>query len=96
MKEAFWDYNLSKDDLFKTARSGSFREKKNLFKKILFNSSDRVRFIEELFSREDIGKLFESLSINRYNRYAERTVQLAKYFILDKRIRVTGLEWSKI
>ncbi|MFP4442898.1 MAG: hypothetical protein ACLFST_07260, partial [Spirochaetia bacterium] len=95
LKEAFWDYTLSKDDLFRTAREGTFREKKYLFEKILFNSSDRVRFIDTLFNQEDMVKLFNSITFNQFNRHAEMTVELAKYFLIDKNIRVKGLEWNK-
>ena len=96
LKEAFWDYQFSKEDLFRIAQSDNLREKKHLFEKILFNSSDRVRFIRTLFNKEDIEKCFNSISLNRFNKHAERKILLAKHFLLDKSIRIKELEWDKL
>ncbi|MDX9800138.1 MAG: hypothetical protein RBT69_02235 [Spirochaetia bacterium] len=95
VKESFWDYNLDKTEIIEKARHGSFREKKHIFEKILFNSSDCVRILMILFNKSDLEELFNSVKINRYKKYAERNIQLAKYFLIDKNIRIKELEWKK-
>lgn len=79
IREAFWDTNITEDELVAMARSDDFRNKKHLFEKILYNSSDRVRLIRFLFNSSDMKPLFNSLSSNRFNKKAERNIQLAKY-----------------
>ncbi|MCP4160440.1 MAG: hypothetical protein GY760_10225 [Deltaproteobacteria bacterium] len=96
IKECFWDYNISKNEIISIAESNDFREKKHLFEKILLNSTDRIRSIKELFKKNDLIELFDSISINRYNKYAERNILVTRYFLLGENQKIKGLEWKKI
>lgn len=96
IRESFWDYNITEEDILEIAQSNDFREKKHLFEKVLFFSTDRVRNIKSIFKKDDLEELFDSVSINQFNSFAERNILIAKYFLLDKNIRVKGLEWKKI
>ena len=96
IRESFWDYNMTREDFVRIADSGNFREKSHLFEKVLFHSSDRVRIIKMFFKKDDMEKLFNTVTINRFNRHFERNIMIAKYFLIDKSIRVKGLEWEKL
>ena len=96
IKECFWDYHITKDDIINFAKSDDFREKKHLFEKILINSGDRIRNIKGLFAKKDLKQLFDSVSINRYNNFAERNILVARHFLLGEQHKIEGLEWKKI
>jgi hypothetical protein len=47
--EVFWDYQITKENLIKMARSDDLRERKHLFEKILFNSTELIMKLPGIF-----------------------------------------------
>jgi hypothetical protein len=47
--EVFWDYQITKENLIKMARSDDLRERKHLFEKILFYSTELIMKLPGIF-----------------------------------------------
>jgi hypothetical protein len=55
-KECFWDYAISPEEVQKIIVDGSYLDKKKLFFKILFNSTDRLTVCIPMKPARDSGR----------------------------------------
>lgn len=92
-KECFWDYNISIDEILNIVQAGTYREKKKLFFKILYNSTDRLSDLM-LFSESDLKSLFKESLPEHKSNYIQKRIAILKYLLLHETVEKTGLEWK--
>ena len=94
IKECYWDYNITVDDLIEKINSSDMREKSKLFSKIIENSTDRV-FSLRIFNKEELRELFDQYR-NTFNiKRIERNVLALRNIFLGEKNQIKGLEWKK-
>jgi hypothetical protein len=93
-RECFWDYTISPEEIQKIISEASYQEKKKLFVKILFNSTDRLADLQ-LFSENDLQRLLNEPIPAAKSNYMERRIGVLKYLLLHEKNPVKGLEWKK-
>jgi hypothetical protein len=59
LKDCFWEYNFTKDDIYKLANSTDFKEKEFLFSKILTNATQMIKSVK-IFTSDDLKELIAS------------------------------------
>jgi hypothetical protein len=93
LKDCFWEYDFSEDDIKKLANSDNFQEKSFLFQKILLNSRS---FLKELkiFDRNDLKILLENFKVPEFNKeYIFKRKNMAEVYFFDKPLKVDELKW---
>ena len=94
-RECFWDYSMSPEDIRNIIEQGSYTEKKKLFFKIVFNSTNRLAD-SKLFSESDLRQLLQEPLPEHKSKYMERRIGILKYLLLNDTTVTTGLEWKKL
>jgi len=93
IRECFWDRDTSKEEIQKIIAGDDLRKKKQLFEKILLNSSHYLLDLQ-LFSREDLRLLIEEYRLPEFNYdHAFRRKNTAEVFFLDKELKIEELKW---
>ncbi len=95
VKDCYWDSNLDVVMLEAIVKSSDKREKQKLFSKIIYNSKDKLLALK-LFSKEQLKEFFQEFKITYNQRYITRHVLVLKSLLLDEKIDIKGLEWTKI
>jgi hypothetical protein len=95
-KECFWDYQITPGEIAEIVNSGSPREKKKLFEKIVYNSKDKLADLM-LFSSSDLEMFFRDFVPAFNNRYVKKHIAVLKALLLHvhEGVPVAGLEWRK-
>ena len=96
IKECYWDYNITEDDILNIIESDDFRLKQKLFSKIIYNSRDRLKSLQ-IFKRDELKKLFNSFSVSKvyHEKYITRHLLVLRNIFLDENNIIEGLEWKK-
>jgi hypothetical protein len=96
IKECYWDYNITEDDILNIIESDDFRLKQKLFSKIIYNSRDRIKSLQ-IFKRDELKKLFNSFSTGKvyHEKYIIRHLLVLRNIFLDENNIIEGLEWKK-
>ncbi len=96
VKECFWDYDISPEDIIKIAKSNNIYMKKFLFEKILENSTNLIRDLKIVLNKNDIERLLKIYKTTnlRYNLTNKRK-KIAEYFFLNKKSYIEELEWQR-
>jgi hypothetical protein len=95
IKESFWDYNFSIDELQNICESDDFRNKKFIFDKILKNSTDILNDIK-IFTENDRINLLKSFKISNFNYdFINRRFKILKRLILKEDVEILELSWTK-
>jgi len=94
IKDCFWEYDFSSDDILAMAQSSDFREQQFLFEKILLNSTRLLKSME-IFARKDFEKLLSAYRVPAFNSdYIVRRKSMLEYYFLDKPLLVNELKWA--
>ena len=94
IRECFWDNHITAEELQHIIHGDDLRKKKQLFEKILLNSSHYLLDLQ-LFSREDLRLLLEEYQLPEFNYdYAFRRKNIAEVFFLDKELKIGELKWT--
>ena len=98
IRQCFWDSRISKEDITRILSgcdSGDdFRKKKQLFERILLNSS-RYLLDLQLFDRDELYTLLEEYRVPEFNRdYVFRRKNIAEVFFFDKELQMGELQWT--
>jgi len=96
LKECFWDYNISKDELLKIINSNNLREKRKLFEKIIYNSFDKLLPLKLFFTKEELEYFFKNFKITYNQKYIKRHILVLENLLLGKKHKIKGLEWKKV
>ena len=94
-KECFPDMEISSEEIIKMARGEDPVLRKRIFERIMYNSSDRVRALTELFDRETLRELLHEFRPSYNKRFMEKMTLLLRNIILDEDVKVETLEWKK-
>ncbi len=93
IKDCFWEYNFSKEDIYNMANSDDFKVKKFLFSKILLDATDMIKSMK-IFSKDDLKKLIESYEIPSFNsEFTKRRLNMLEFYFLGKELTVAELKW---
>ncbi len=93
LKDCFWEYNFSKEDIVKLAKSQNIAEKKFLFEKILANSTMLIKSME-IFDKNNLKELIESYQIPMFNKdYLSRRLNMLEFYFLNKPLTINELKW---
>jgi hypothetical protein len=93
IRECFWDSDTSEEEIRGIVSGDDTRKKKQLFERILLNSSRYLRDLQ-LFSREDLRFLLEEYRLPEFNYdHAFRRKNIAEVFFLDKELLIDELKW---
>jgi len=93
IKECFWEYSFSEDDIISLAKSENPQEQMFLFSKILANAKRLFRSME-IFNKSDLERLIESYSVPTFNHdYMARRLNMVEYYFLDKPLTINELKW---
>ena len=94
IKDCFWDYNVTQNDLYLMFISSNMRDKNILFEKILSNSTKLLRDMK-LFDKEDLTYLIDHYKIPRFNSdYIARRKNIVEYCLLDRELLIEELKWK--
>ncbi len=94
IKDCYWDYNISSDDIKSIIESHNFRMKKKLFSRIMYNSRDRLKSLS-IFDKEELKELFDSFSASYNKRYINRQIKILRNILFGENNYISGLEWKK-
>jgi len=93
LKECFWDYDFTLDDIVKMSVSDDWREKVFLFEKILLNSTKMIKDLK-LFKPTDLEQLLENYKVPQFNKeYVFKRKNIADVYFLGKEVLVNELKW---
>ena len=93
LKDCFWEYNFTSDDILQMANSNDWRKKSFLFEKILLNSTKMIKDLK-IFKPGDLKKLIEDFKIPQFNsKFAFKRKNIAEVYFLDKEVLVNELKW---
>lgn len=94
IKDCFWEYDFTSEEIDTLLKEGSFKEKQFLFEKILANSTQLLRDME-LFDKETLQKLLETYSVPRFNYdFLHRRKNILEYYFFDKPLTIDELKWT--
>ena len=94
IKECFWDYNFSKEDILNLASSHNLQERNFLFEKILLNSTNIFRDLK-IFDKDILYDLLKNYKIPQFNSYhAFKRKNMAEVYFFDKPVLVNELKWA--
>lgn len=94
IKECYWDYNITENDILNIVNSEDMRLKQKLFAKIIYNSKDKLRGLQ-VFKNEDLKELFNSFSPAYREKYIKKHVLALRNILLNENNRIESLEWKK-
>jgi hypothetical protein len=93
INDCFWEYDFTKDDIYKLANSTNLKEKEFLFSKILTNSIDLIKSMK-IFKDDDLKELIETFVTPSFNQeFIERRLNMLEFYFLDKPLTITELKW---
>ena len=93
LRECFWEYHMSQEELLAMAQHGTEQEKSFLFRKILENSQDVLRSLN-IFSADDQKKLVLQYTPPKFNHhFLEKRYKVVKYFITGQEADIPELRW---
>ncbi len=93
LKDCFWDYNFTHDEIKKLATSENLRENSFLFQKILLNSTNMLNSLK-IFDIDRLKRLIVEYKVPTFNqKYIFKRKNIAEAYFLDKPILVNELKW---
>jgi len=93
IKECFWEYNFSEEDINNLAKSHNSQEQMFLFTKILENAKELLKSMN-IFDKSDLERLIESYTVPSFRReYMVRRLNIVEYYFLDKPLTINELKW---
>jgi len=93
LKECFWDYDFTLNDIIRMSVSDDWREKLFLFEKILLNSTKMINDLK-LFKHSDLEQLIKDYKVPLFNKeYAFKKKNIAEVYFLGKEVLVNELKW---
>jgi len=94
IKECYWDYNITKDDLREILNSNDDRDIKKLFSKIIYNSKDKLLSLK-LFTTTQLEMFFHDFQVTYNEKYISKHILVLKNLLLNEKNNIRSLEWKK-
>ncbi len=93
LKDCFWEYTFTPEDIIRMLSSGTIQEKQFLFEKILLNSTELLNDMA-LFNKDDLRILIEEYVVPRFNAdYSKRRKNILEYYFFDLPLEIEELQW---
>ena len=93
LKDCFWEYNFSEEDILSLAKSKDRQEQMFLFSKILENAKELLKSMK-IFDKKDLERLIESYRVPTFKHaYMARRLNIVEYYFLDKPLTINELKW---
>lgn len=94
LKECFWDYNFSEEEIIGIVESDNFRLKMFLFQKVIADSTNMLKALK-IFSKDDLKKLVKSYKIPQFKHdFLKRRMDIAAFIFFDKKTTIKELCWE--
>jgi hypothetical protein len=95
IKECYWDYHISAEDLIAILSGEDLEEKRQLFNKILLNSTERLYDLNLLFDKELLTIFLHDFKPKDTQDFFLREVKLLRSILLKEKIEIPELAWKK-
>jgi len=95
LKECYWDYYITSDDIIKIVEGHDYRLKKKLFEKIMYNSTRKLFDLGILFDKVTLRRMFDEFKPAYNLTYIERSVLVLRNLLFEENNRIEALEWKK-
>jgi hypothetical protein len=94
IKDCFWEYKFTEEDIDNMFKSSNEREKQFLFEKILLNSKELFNDMS-LFNKRDLQTMLHKYLVPKFNReYINRRKNILEYYFFNKSLEVNELKWN--
>jgi len=93
IKECFWDYDFSENDISNILENGSEKEKIFIFSKILENSCNVLKALK-IFNDIELSELLRLYKVPKFNSdFLNKRYKIIKYLILKESVDIPELKW---
>ena len=93
LKDCFWEYNFSENDIISLANSSNKQEQLFLFSKILENAKELLKSMK-IFDENNLKSLIEAYKIPMFKyEYMSRRINILEYYFLNKELTINELKW---
>ena len=93
IKDCFWEYHFSQEDILSLARSKDWQEQMFLFSKILEKAQELLKSMK-IFNQKDLNALIDTYTLPTFKReYMARRLNIVEYYFLGKPLTVNELKW---
>ena len=94
IKECFWDYDFTAQDIKSLSISENKREQLFLFQKILLNSSCMFNDLK-IFDLEILKKMIQEFQVPEFNNvFVTKRKNMAEVYFLNSQLKVSELKWE--
>ena len=95
LKDCVWDYNISEDELQNIALSPDVKKKQWLFKRIVYNSRDKIHDLS-IFNEKDLRNLFDNFKLSARFGLSRDSFTALRNVMLNERQYIEKFQWKKI
>lgn len=95
IKECYWDYSISPEEIIKIVDGNDYRLKKKLFEKIVYNSTHKLYDLSILFDKITLRNMFDEFKPSYNLSYIERYVLVLRNLLFGENNKIGILEWKK-
>ena len=93
LKDCFWEYDFSSDDINRIIAADDFQEKRFLFGKILANSTQLLKDLK-IFPKDELKSLLSDYTIPEFNsEYLRRRKNIVGFYFFDQELKLEELKW---
>ena len=93
LKDCFWEYDFTPDDIDRMRASDDFLEKRFLFGKILANSTQLLKDLK-LFPKDELKSLINDYTVPEFNsEYLGRRKNIVEFYFFDQELKIEELKW---
>jgi len=95
LKDCFWDYTISEDELQNIALGTDIKKKQWLFNRIVYNSRDKMRDLS-IFTEKDLQNLFDNFKLSARFGPSPDSFTALRNTMLNERQYIEKFQWKKI
>ncbi len=95
LKDCFWDYNISEDELKNIAFGPNVKKKQWLFNRIVYNSRDKIHDLS-IFTEQDLRDLFGNFKLSARFGLSYDSYTALRNTMLNERQYIEKFQWKKI
>ena len=93
IRDCFWEYHFSQEDILSLARSTNRQEQMFLFAKILENAKELLKSMK-IFNQKDLEVLIDAYTLPTFKQeYMARRLNIVEYYFLGKPLAINELKW---
>ena len=95
LKDCFWDYTISEDELQNITCGTDIKKKQWLFNRIVYNSQDKIGDLL-LFPKKDLCMLFDGFTFSHRSGLTWEVYMALRNTMLNERQYIEKLQWKKL